>query len=390
MVIRPTTGPWRFRLPDRRGGRHVSGRRRIVVFRTDCVPDEGCVRRLGGQPLRRINLVNAYVANFETEADVQTVAAMPEVLRVDEDLRIHIVRPWLPPLLRWGGRRAHQLVHRFCPRRTDAGERIPWGVEYIASPQAWTVTRGGGVKVAVIDTGVDLGHPDLAGLVAGGYNAISQGRDPQDDNGHGTHVVGTVGAPENGIGVIGVAPEISLYAVKALDAWGSGYLSDLVEALDWCVREGIQVANLSLGTRSDNETFRQAVRRAHDAGLVLVAAAGNEGGEGDTVNYPARYEETIAVSAIDGNGRLAKFASQGPAVDLVAPGVDVESAWPGGSHRSLSGTSMAAPHVAGVAALILASRGSLAPTEVRARLLATARRLPGLKYGLVDAYRSVY
>ncbi len=385
-------GLWQWLGRDETGSWRGKGRcRKIIVFREGCCADEQAVARLGGRPVKPLPLVNAVVADFPKEAEYRVMAEMPHVARVDDDLEIRAVGVGLR---RWTD--VWPALGRLMPscwrrRQPEPAQSVPWGVAAVRAPEAWSTSRGGGVKVAVMDTGIDLRHPDLRDRVAGGYNALSPGRDPMDDNGHGTHVAGIIAATDNAAGVVGVAPQALLCAVKVLDAYGAGFLSDLIEGLDWCVREGVQVVNMSLGTREGNDTFHEAVRRAYQAGVLLVAAAGNDGASGgaDTVNYPARYAETIAVSAVDRQFRLPRFASRGPSVDIVAPGVDVLSTWPGGSYRALSGTSMATPHVSGVAALALAARPGWKPDAVRGLLVTRARRLAGVPYPLVDAARAV-
>lgn len=348
--------------------------RKIVVFRSGCCPAAQHVSSLGGRPVRHLALVNAIVADFPGDADLKIAARTPEVLRVDDDLPLTLI-PWFP--CPWRGRR---------PRRPpEPPQSLPWGVRFIGADRAWAVGRGEGVRVAVMDTGVDLEHPDLKPNLAGGYNALAPGRAPADDNGHGTHVTGTLAAVNDARGVAGVAPAARVYAVKVLDRWGSGFLSDLVEGLGFCIREGIRVVNLSLGTREDNQTFRDAVRNALAAGLLLVAAAGNDGPGENTVDFPARYADVLAVAAVDAAGRLARFSSRGPEVDLAAPGVEVPSTWLGGTYRSLSGTSMASPHVAGAAALTLGAHPDWTAAQVRRQLVLTARRLTASPYPAVDA-----
>ncbi len=357
--------------------------RKIVILRQGCCLEESRVCLLGGNPVRRLPLVNGLVVDFPEGADLHLSARLPEVVRVDDDLPLSLVERWP---CRWPARLRPAWP---CRRPAPPAQEAPWGVAYVGAPEAWEVSRGEGVRVAVLDTGVDQRHPDLRANLAGGYNALSPGREPADDNGHGTHVAGIIGATDDSQGVVGVAPRARLYAVKVLDRWGAGFLSDLVHGLDWCVRQRVQIANLSLGTRSDNETFREAIRRAAAAGILLVCAAGNEGPDGDTVNYPARYPEVVAVAAVDRGGRLAGFSSRGPQVALAAPGVDIPSTWPGGAYRSLSGTSMAAPHVTGGAALALAAQPALDAGTLRRRLVGTARRLRTCPYPLLDASAAV-
>ncbi len=253
-----------------------------------------------------------------------------------------------------------------------------WGINRVHAPAAWPLTEGKGVKVAVIDTGIDTGHPELSGSVDGGYSAITKTENPadyQDDNGHGSHVAGTIAAKKDGKGVVGVAPKARLYAVKVLDADGSGNLSDVIDGIVWAAKNKMDVANMSLGAPVDSEAMKRAVRFARGSGVVVVAAAGNSGG---SVGFPGAYEDTIAVAASDSNDKLAGFSSRGPEVDFIAPGVDVLSAKMGGGFASYSGTSMAAPHVAGLAALAVSQGyvGLNGPDGVFAQLKKAASTLP--------------
>ena len=254
-----------------------------------------------------------------------------------------------------------------------------WGINRVHAPAAWVLTEGKGVKVAVIDTGIDSSHSDLSGSVDGGYSAITKTENPadyQDDNGHGTHVAGTVAGKRDGKGVVGVAPKARLYAVKVLDADGSGNLSDVIEGIVWAAVNKMDVANMSLGAPVDSEAMKRAVRFARGSGVVIVAAAGNSGA---SVGFPGAYEDTIAVAASDYTDKLAGFSSRGPEVDFIAPGVDVLSAKMGGGFASYSGTSMAAPHVAGLAALAISQGyvGLNGPDGVFAQLKKAATPLPG-------------
>jgi subtilisin family serine protease len=362
--------------------------RRIVVFDATA-PTEGArealVRRLGGDTLKHLPLVNGMVVLLPPEAAV-ALARAPGVLRVEEDPLVYALA--LP-------------VNRINPRPVPAPqppESLPWGVNRIDADLAWAASRGAGIKVAVIDTGIALNHLDLKANIKGGYNAISPLRSYNDDNGHGTHVAGTIAAVDNEIGVIGVAPQAHLYAVKVLNSSGVGYVSDVIVGLDWCIQNKMQVINMSLGG-GGTTSYHSAIKRAHGAGIVIVAAAGNDGME-NSVNYPAKYDETIAVSATDGNNTLASWSSRGPEVDLAAPGVAILSTWNNGYYREGSGTSMATPHVAGTVALVLAMWGATTPSpaipeEVRMLLHRTADDLneDGFDnwygWGLVDAEEAV-
>lgn len=275
------------------------------------------------------------------------------------------------------------------------GQILPWGVDRIGADLAWPAgNTGQGVKVAILDSGIDATHPDLA--LAGGINFVGWARDgstnPADWNdnyGHGTHVAGIVAARNNTMGVVGVAPEASLWAVKVLGNDGTGYTSDIIQGLDWCAANGIQVASMSFGGGS-TLSLHAACDQAYAKGVVLVAAAGNEAG---AVEYPAAYSSVIAVAATDARNVRASFSNFGPQIALAAPGVEIYSTYKGGSYATMSGTSMACPHVSGAAALAWAS-GLTSATAVRERLITTATDLgsagfdAGYGYGLVDAEKA--
>lgn len=274
----------------------------------------------------------------------------------------------------------------------DAQGEIPWGVSKVRAPEAWKkgdwTAQGVGVRVAVIDSGVDCGHRDLGCDYADGYNAVDPSQTANDENGHGTHVAGTIAAKWDGSGVVGVAPRARVIPVKVLDKNGGGNLSSVVKGILWCARNNIQVANMSLGSPEGSVFMHWAVMYARSKGVTVVAAAGNHGMESGSVSYPGAYDQVVTVSASDHKDALAPFSSRGPAVDFIAPGVSVLSTVPGG-HAKYSGTSMAAPHVSGLAALTLA-QGTVGPDAVRAALRRAARPLPGLSAeqqgaGLIDA-----
>ena len=246
---------------------------------------------------------------------------------------------------------------------------------------------GRGVRVAVIDTGIDCGHPDLAANCAkDGYNAVDSKKPPMDDNSHGTHVSGTIAAVKDGKGVVGIAPAATLVPVKVLDAKGGGGLVGIIKGLVGVGQHNIAVANMSLGAPVGSVFMRPAVTYARSKGVVIMAAAGNSGG---SVGYPAAYPDAIAVSASDSGWKIADFSSRGKQVAFIAPGVDVNSTIPGGGYARYSGTSMATPHMTGRAALAI-QQGAKGKDAVLAALKRAAKPLPGLKpeeqgSGLVDA-----
>jgi subtilisin len=232
-----------------------------------------------------------------------------------------------------------------------------WGVRHIEADIAHASgNKGSGVSVALLDTGIDYSHPDLAGNYRGGYDFVFDDADPWDDsfNSHGTHVAGIVAAREDGFGVVGVAPEVDLFALKVLDGAGFGREDWLIAGIDWAVRNGVDVINLSI-RGPDAQGLRDACDRALEAGVLLVAAGGGSVAGGGPVAYPAAYASVIAVTATDLMDRPGYFAPIGEELELAAPGVDVFSTTAGGSYGFLSGTSQAAPHVAGVAALHIVS-----------------------------------
>jgi subtilisin len=357
----------------------------IVVFKPGVSSEKvgpAIIARHGGIVGENLRLINARAARL-TPAAARALAKDPSVLRVDEDIVVSITR---------GG-----------PKQpTQPAETLPWGIDRIDAELAWARTTADPVKVAVLDTGIDLSHPDLAANIKGGYNALNPLKQPSDGNGHGTHVAGIIAALDNDIGVVGAAPAADLYAVKVLGNGGSGKLSDVIEGLDWAVAHGMQVVNMSFGASSGNESFHAAIIAAHNAGIVLVAAAGNEGGP---VSYPAAYPEVIAVSAIDSSDAVPSWSNFGPEIDLAASGVSIFSTYKGPTYQTLSGTSMASPHVAGASALVMSlpvppaydtdGDGSWDPAELQQRLQDTAEDRgpsgfdPYYGSGVVNAYSAL-
>ncbi|MBV8519435.1 MAG: S8 family serine peptidase [Acidobacteria bacterium] len=212
--------------------------------------------------------------------------------------------------------------------QTYVEQYVPWGIPSVHAPEVWPVTRGEGVNVAVIDTGIDYRHPDLAGNYAGGVNFYDPGKEPLDDNKHGTHVSGTIGALDNGLGVVGVAPAVKLWAVKALGSDGKGTDETVAAGIDWVISKkheigGLWVINMSLGATEESLIERQACERAIADNVIVVAAAGNNAT--NAPHYPGSYEGVISISAIDDQGNRASFSNYGTNVAVSAPGVNVVS-----------------------------------------------------------------
>ncbi|MCY8980054.1 S8 family peptidase [Bacillus halotolerans] len=224
-----------------------------------------------------------------------------------------------------------------------------WNLEPIQVKQAWKEgLTGKNVKIAVIDSGISP-HDDLS--ISGGYSAVSYTSSYKDDNGHGTHVAGIIGAKHNGYGIDGIAPEAQIYAVKALDQNGSGDLQGLLKGIDWSIANGMDIVNMSLGTSSDSQILHDAMDKAYEKGVLLVAASGNEG-NGKPVNYPAAYSSVVAVSATDQHNQLAAFSTTGNQVEFSAPGTDITSTYLHQYYATGSGTSQATPHAAAMFALL--------------------------------------
>lgn len=266
----------------------------------------------------------------------------------------------------------------------DPGYSNLYGLPQIGAPVAWDTASGSGIVVAVVDTGIDYNHADLSGQIApGGYNFVSGTSDPYDDNEHGTHCSGTIAAAgNNGVGVIGVAYDSKILPLKALDSQGSGDLSDISLAINRAVSHGASVISMSFGGPDKSAVLETAIKAASDAGVLLVAAAGNESADNDTVtDYPANFNVTtmISVAATDSADQLADFSNYGATkVHLSAPGVNILSTKPGGGYQYMSGTSMATPHVAGVAALVKSANPTLPPSQIKDIILQTVDKLDSL------------
>jgi subtilisin len=306
-----------------------------------------------------------------------------------------------PPGYRRVGNRCIPI---FIPPR----QPIPWNISMVKANNVWQRVTGRGVKVAIIDTGIDNNHPDLS--VSGGASFVPGVASWDDDQGHGTHCAGIVGARNNFTGVVGVAPRCSLYAVKVLNSQGSGQFSWILAGMTWAANNRMHVASMSLGSEVSNSNvacilaYQRAAQTLINRGCLVVAAAGNSGGKSNPwVGQPARCPGFMAVAAVDQNQRLASFSSRGPAnlcpecgVEISAPGVGIRSTVPGGNYRSMSGTSMACPHVSGAAALLKELHPTWSPAQIRSRLKVTATDLgapgrdPGFGVGLLNCHKAVF
>jgi len=301
-------------------------KRYIIKFKTSNVNGSQVISKHNGHFKHQYKHINAAVADMT----LQTVSSL------QKDSNVAYVQP-------------DNIVKASATTLTN------WGVGDINAPTSWqSGLTGKGVNIAIIDTGAGP-HSDL--LIAGGTNVITGSATTSytDDNGHGTHVAGIVAAEGLNGGVEGVAPGASIYAVKALDSSGSGYTSDIISGIDWAINNKMNIISMSLGSSDSDTALQSAVDTAYSDGLLIVAAAGNDGnldGTDTDTEYPANYSSVIAVGAVDSDNNIAYFSSTGSKLEVVAPGVDIESTYLNNSYEEMSGTSMATPFVAGDLALL--------------------------------------
>lgn len=242
-----------------------------------------------------------------------------------------------------------------------------WNMENINAPDAWDAGyTGKGVKVAVLDTGIDHWHNDLHDNMAYGYNFVHNNENYLDCHGHGTHCAGIIAA--NGK-MRGVAPNADLYGIQVLDKRGRGTYDAIIAGVEWAVDNHMDVVSMSLGAPMGTPALEEACDRAKEEGVIIVAAAGNSGAD---VGYPAAYDSTITVGAVDDKSEVAWFSSRGPQMDVVAPGVLVRSTFKRQWYKNFSGTSMATPHVAGAVVLLREQNPNITFDEVREKLRETA------------------
>ncbi len=308
--------------------------------------------------------------------------------------------------------------------RPDPLAPLQWGLKKVKAPKAWPVSKGAGVVVAVIDTGVDIGHPDLAAnivLGAGASDIVDGDVDPQDENGHGTHVAGILAARlRNGRGVAGVAPKAKIFPVRVLDAQGSGDAADVASGIRYAIRNGVDVINLSMEVEGGGivgdllgdgaQDVRDAINEAVGQGIVVVVAAGNQGAA--ECNAAVANNNALCVGSIDMSNQLSPFSNyDGDQQNtyLVAPGGDgvtcesdiystvlrtvQQQCSDRKGYESFSGTSMAAPHVSGIAAMLLSKGLTSAQVVECLKTTSTDLGTPGrdgtFGYGLVNAFKAV-
>lgn len=338
----------------------------LVTFYQPPGPNEvGLIQSNGGTAKKVYHVVPTVLASMPSKK-VEQLSKNPKVRIIEEDVV-----------------RENYLL----------SEVLPWGVDRIDAEQVHPTNKGTGVKVAVLDTGIDLDHPDLA--VAGNVTFVSGTANGDDDNGHGTLVAGIIGALDNDIGVIGVAPEAAIYAVKVLNSNGDTTASSVLSGIQWAIDNNMQVINMSFGSIFEMLTAeKEAINAAYNAGIVLVAGAGNSGGPGNNIYTPARYASVIAVGSTDEQNVRYSSSSTGYQLELMAPGVNIYSTAMGGDYGYITTTSAASPHVAGVAALLI-NAGITNNVEVRNRMKNSATDLGATGWdteygcGLVNAAAAI-
>ncbi|WP_068784936.1 S8 family peptidase [Paenibacillus phocaensis] len=270
-----------------------------------------------------------------------------------------------------------------------------WNLPIIETNRGWQLSKGSNdVIVGIVDTGVDLKHPDLQGRLLKGYNVIEPDKEPFDDVGHGTHVAGIISANvNNGEGIAGMMWGGKILPVKALDKSGSGTTYSVAQGIIWATDHGAKVINMSLGNYADAQFLHEAIRYAFERDVVLIAATGNDNTE--RPGYPAAYPEVLSVSATDYNLQKASFSNYGDYIDVMAPGESIASTYPDNQYAALSGTSMASPHVAALAALIRSVNPDLKNTEVMDIIrknvvdLGDTGRDKYYGYGQIDVYAAL-
>lgn len=341
--------------PAKQGEIVLDENRKVVSFRRDLTEDEksDMEEKYGVSFTKEESRGGVYSVITDEESDLDSFSQTEGIESVEVDVPVKI-----------------------------SGDTVDWGIRRIGADKVWDVSSGSGLTVAIVDTGIQLDHPDLQANVVEGYDFVNERESAMDDHGHGTHVAGIVAAVQNQIGTIGASHGARLMPVKVLNSTGSGYVSDVAKGIHWATDNGAQIINLSLGTTVDTDVLRRAVNYASSRGVLLVGAAGNNAGS--PCNYPGAYSAVICVVATDSGNKLASFSNVGG--ELAAPGVSNYSTFINSTYRFLSGTSMASPHVAGSLAVIAEACPDCSASELRNTLRETAIDLGEEGYDIIFGY----
>ena len=280
---------------------HLSAKSLSTSFDPRVSDDERDLRELPG--------IHGFAANL-TDDEIAALKASGDITSVEPD----------------------REVHAFSDSVVTGQQTTPYGVTDVSAPAVWPVTRGKSlangpaIHVAIIDTGIDYHHPELAAVFKEGYNYVARTSDPLDDNGHGTHVAGIIAAADNSAGVVGIASDVDLYSLKVLSACGSGRTSDIIQAVDWVIQKkkaigGNWVVNLSLGSNERSDSEEAEFQFASDAGILVFAASGNSyDGSSMTLAYPAAYATVVSVGSVNSANKISSFSQRGADLKVVAPG----------------------------------------------------------------------
>jgi hypothetical protein len=355
---------------------------------TEAAPHAGRTTRLGVVSVREVDgrpeiVVEQTRGRAEAISAVEEAQGAQDVLAVAVDTRAQV--SGLSTLLSVSG--------------TDPERASQWALDRLSAEKVWAEVTGTGAVVAVVDSGVDGNHPDLSGQLtdAGADFVAGSGNGRVDPNGHGTHVAGIVAAVQgNGIGVAGLAPRARVMPVRVLDENGAGWMSDIARGVTYAVDNGADVVNLSLGGTSADPVLKTALEYARSSGVIAVAAVGNQRQAGSPTSYPAAFPGVVGVASTDSGDASSSFSNRGSYVDVAAPGGSIRSTYPGGTYATWSGTSMATPYVAALAALAIdGTDGALTPARFDEVLIAHAEDLGAegwddeFGHGLIAPYATV-
>lgn len=296
--------------------------------------------------------------------------------------------------LKWFRRRAGLLPYireDVDSLTVQSSQHYGWELQKFDVPSLWSKSQGEGVVVAVIDTGVDFNHEDLKPNMIEGRNFVDTKEKPMDVAGHGTHVSSTIAGVNNGLGMVGVAPKTKIMPVKALGDDGSGTIQDISKAIRWAADQKVDFITMSLGSPGTSSLLEKSIKYAAEKGVIIFCAAGNSGPNVD-VMYPAKYDECIAIGAIDSKLQRTSFSCSGESLDFLAPGQDILGCVPNNSYAVMSGTSMSNPFAVGCASLLLSylrkTRQSIPQTvdDYINIFRKTAKSLPDQKYARQKKY----
>ena len=335
------------------------------------------LQRWGAYQAEALDLAETYRVRFALARDAAQLAAI-----LQADPAVIFAEP--------------NYIRQSLRSPNDPNLREQWGLHNIQAPEAWDLTTGKGIIIAVVDTGVSKTHEDLNGQVLKGYNALQNDDKTDDDSGHGTAVAGLIAAKtNNGKGIAGICWGCAILPIKVLNSSGSGDDASVARGIRWAADHGARIINLSLGGQQNSRTLHEAIDYAFRQGAMLVAASGNDRENGNPINYPAAFDHVVAAGSTGNLDTLTGFSSTGDYVDLAAPGVGLWTTIPGNGYGPPNGTSFSSPYVAGVAGLVLTLRPDLSSTDVECILEASAddKGAPGKDaeygWGRLNAFKAV-